>query len=63
MTCMFHAWQFDMKGNCASIYPGRTEGYQDRLACSDVGLRRLRCEVKYGGFVWVTLERWNRAEP
>lgn len=54
MTCMFHAWQFDMKGNCVHISRG-TEGYQDRLACSDVGLRRLRCEVKYGGFVWVTL--------
>jgi hypothetical protein len=50
----FHAWQFDMKGNCAHISRA-TEGYQDRLECKDVGLRRLRCEVKYGGFVWVTL--------
>ena len=30
MTCMFHAWQFDMKGNC--VYVAReNEGYQDRL--------------------------------
>ena len=54
MTCMFHAWQFDMKGNCVHISRSK-EGYQDRLDCKDVGLRRLRCEVKYGGFVWVTL--------
>ena len=54
MTCMFHAWQFDMKGNCVHISRAE-EGYQDRLKCTDIGLRRLRCEVKYGGFIWVTL--------
>ncbi len=54
MTCMFHAWQFDMKGNCAYI-SRQDEGYQDRLKKEDVGLRRLRCEVTFGGFVWVTL--------
>jgi methanesulfonate monooxygenase large subunit len=55
MTCMFHAWQFDMKGNC--VYVSREkEGYQDRLRKEDVGLRRLRCEVKFGGFVWVNLD-------
>ena len=30
ITCMFHAWQFDMKGNCAHISRA-SEGYQDRL--------------------------------
>ena len=69
ITCMFHAWQFDMKGNC--VYVAREkEGYQDRLCKDDVGLRRLRCEVKFGGFVWVNLndnpeiglEEWA-AEP
>lgn len=55
MTCMFHAWQFDMKGNCVDI-TRREEGYQDRLQTEQVGLRRLRCEVAYGGFVWVNLE-------
>ena len=54
MTCMFHAWSFDMKGNCTFISRGE-EGYQDRVKKEDVGLRRLRCEVKFGGFVWVTL--------
>ena len=54
MTCMFHAWQFDMKGNCAYI-SRQEEGYQDRIKKEDVGLRRLRCEVVFGGFVWVTL--------
>ena len=52
---MFHAWQFDMKGNC--VYVAREkEGYQDRLCKENVGLRRLRCEVKFGGFVWVNLD-------
>jgi len=55
MTCMFHAWQFDMKGRCVHISRSE-EGYQDRLSTKDVGLRRLRCEVAFGGFVWVTLD-------
>lgn len=50
MTCMFHAWQFDMKGNCVDILCQK-EGYQDRLNKSKQGLRALRCEVKYGGLV------------
>ena len=54
ITCMFHAWQFDMKGNC--VYVAREkEGYQDRFSKEEAGLRRLRCEVKYGGFVWVNM--------
>lgn len=54
MTCMFHGWQFDMGGSC--VYVSREkEGYQDRLCKDDVGLRRLRCEVKFGGFIWVNL--------
>jgi len=55
MTCMFHAWQFDMKGNCVDI-PRQKEGYQDRLDKSKQGLRQLRCETKYGGFIWVCLD-------
>ena len=54
MTCMFHGWQFDMRGNCVFVSREK-EGYQDRLCKDDVGLRRLRCEVKFGGFVWVNL--------
>jgi methanesulfonate monooxygenase large subunit len=54
MTCMFHGWQFDMKGNCVEI-PRCKQGYQDRLDKKDAGLRELRCEVGYGGFVWITL--------
>ena len=54
ITCMFHAWQFDMRGNC--VYVAREkEGYQDRFCKDDAGLRRLRCQVKFGGFVWVNL--------
>lgn len=55
ITCMFHAWQFDAKGNCLSI-PRRNAGYQDRLECSQAGLHQLPCEVAYGGFVWVHIE-------
>ena len=54
ITCMFHAWQFDLRGNC--VYVAREkEGYQDRFCKDDAGLRRLRCEVNYGGFVWVNM--------
>ena len=42
-------------GNCVYISREK-EGYQDRLCKEDVGLRRLRCEVKFGGFVWVNLD-------
>ena len=54
MTCMFHAWQYDMKGNCVYIAREK-EGYQDRICKEQMGLRRLRCEVRFGGFVWVSL--------
>jgi len=60
MTCMFHAWQFDMKGNCVYISREK-EGYQERITKEDVGLRRLRCEVKFGGIVWVSLN--DQIEP
>ncbi len=54
ITCMFHAWQFDMRGNC--VYVAREkEGYQDRFCKDDAGLRRLRCSVGFGGFVWVNM--------
>ncbi len=58
MTCMFHAWQFDMKGRCTYI-SRQEEGYQDRLKKEDVGLRELRTEVYFGGFVWVNLDDDN----
>jgi methanesulfonate monooxygenase large subunit len=55
ITCMFHAWQFNARGECLSI-PRRQAGYQDRLECSDASLDELACEVGMGGFVWVHLE-------
>lgn len=55
MTCMFHGWQFNMKGECTEV-PRMKQGYQERLCKDEVGLRELRCEVGYGGFVWVTLD-------
>jgi methanesulfonate monooxygenase large subunit len=54
MTCMFHAWQFDCFGRCVEI-TRQKQGYQDRLRKEDVSLKALRCEVGFGGFVWVSL--------
>lgn len=55
MCCLFHGWQFDMKGRCVYISREK-EGYQDRLCKEDAGLRKLKCEVYFGGFVWVCLD-------
>lgn len=55
LTCIFHAWTFDSHGRCTGIARGK-EGYQDRLQRSDVGLRRVRTAVGYGGFVWVNVD-------
>lgn len=56
ITCMFHAWSFNAKGECLSI-PRRNAGYQERLECKDASLHELSCEVALGGFVWVNLDR------
>jgi methanesulfonate monooxygenase subunit alpha len=55
LTCIFHAWTFDCRGACTGI-ARRKEGFQDRLDARDVGLRRVRAAVGYGGFVWVNLD-------
>lgn len=60
MTCMFHGWQFDTTGKCVEI-PREKAGYQDRLCKADVGLRELRTQIAYGGFVWVNLN--DECEP
>ncbi len=55
LTCIFHAWTFDCRGNCTGI-ARRKEGFQERLDPSDVGLRAVRSAVDYGGFVWVNVD-------
>ena len=55
LTCIFHSWTFDCRGNCTGV-ARRKEGFQDRLNPPDVGLRRVRAEVGYGGFVWVNVD-------
>ena len=55
LTCIFHAWTFDCRGNCTGI-ARRKEGFQDRLDPRDVGLRGVRASIGYGGFVWVNLD-------
>ncbi len=55
ITCIFHAWSFDAKGACVDISRGKA-GYQDRYGCEDAGLREVRTEVGFGGFVWVAVD-------
>lgn len=55
MTCIFHAWSFDTKGECVEI-PRETEGYQDRFDKSDASLREVKCDVGFGGFIWVNID-------
>jgi methanesulfonate monooxygenase large subunit len=54
LTCIFHAWTFDCRGECTGI-ARRKEGYQSRLGPGDVGLRSVRAEPGPGGFIWVNL--------
>jgi methanesulfonate monooxygenase large subunit len=55
LTCIFHSWTFDCRGNCTGI-ARRKEGYQERLGTKDVGLRAVRSQIGFGGFVWVNLD-------
>ena len=55
MTCMYHGWQFNAKGQCVDI-PRMAAGYQERVCKEGVGLRQIRTEVAYGGMVWVNLD-------
>lgn len=55
ITCIFHSWSFDTKGSCIDITREK-EGYQDRFCKGDSGMREVRTEVAYGGFVWVNLD-------
>ena len=55
ITCIFHAWSFDSKGSCTDISRGK-QGYQDRLCADDFGLREVKAEIGFGGFVWVNVD-------
>lgn len=55
ITCIFHSWSFDTQGSCVDITREK-EGYQDRFCKADSGLREVRTEVAYGGFVWANLD-------
>jgi methanesulfonate monooxygenase large subunit len=55
ITCVFHHWSYDSKGACIAI-PREKEGYGNRLCKNDVGLREVKTEVGYGGFVWVNID-------
>ena len=54
-TCVFHHWSYDSTGECVSI-PREKEGYGDRLCRANVGLRAVKTEMGYGGFVWVNID-------
>jgi methanesulfonate monooxygenase large subunit len=55
ISCIFHAWSFDCRGNCIDISRGK-EGYQDRYGIHDAGMREVRTEIGFGGFVWVNID-------
>lgn len=55
LVCIFHAFAFDCRGGCADI-PRQEAGYQDRICKDDLGLREVRTEVGFGGFVYVNLD-------
>ena len=55
MTCIFHAWSYDTRGNCIEISRGE-QGYQDRFRKEDAGLREVKVEIEFGGFVWVNID-------
>jgi methanesulfonate monooxygenase large subunit len=55
ITCMFHQWAYDTKGNCVEI-TRQKEGYQDRISKKDMGLREVKTEMGLGGFVWVNVD-------
>jgi len=55
LVCIFHQWAFNGKGECVDIPRGKA-GYQDRVCEDDVGLKEVRTEVGYGGFVWVNVD-------
>jgi methanesulfonate monooxygenase subunit alpha len=55
LICIFHAFAFDSRGSCVDI-PREKAGYQERLSKSDFGLRTVRCETGFGGFVYVNLD-------
>ena len=55
ITCIFHQWSFDTKGNCIDI-TREEQGFQKRYCKADAGLREVRAEIGYGGFVWVNLD-------
>jgi methanesulfonate monooxygenase large subunit len=60
LVCIFHQWAFNGKGDCVDIPRGKN-GYQDRVCANDVGLKEVRTEVGYGGFVWVNVD--DNCEP
>ena len=55
ITCIFHAWSFDAKGACTDISRAK-QGYQERYCTADAGLREVRADIGYGGFVWVNVD-------
>jgi len=60
LTCIFHLWSFDTKGDCVEITREK-EGFQDRLSKKDVGLREVKSEMDMGGFIWVNVD--DNCEP
>ncbi len=62
MTCIFHAWSFDTRGNCIDISRAE-QGYQDRFCKEDAALREVKAQIGFGGFVWVNLDDQSMSLP
>src|SRR3989442_8252572 len=55
LTCIFHSWAFNTRGECIEI-KSEKQGYGDRLDRKDYGLRAVKTEVAFGAFVYVNLD-------
>ena len=55
MTCIFHAWSFDSRGECIDI-SREEQGYQKRFSKKDASMREVKCEMGFGGFAWVNID-------
>ncbi|AUL45994.1 ring-hydroxylating oxygenase subunit alpha [Bordetella trematum] len=54
LTCFFHLWSFDDRGQCIEIT--RAEGYEQAGVCKSAnGLRRVRCHEKFG-LIFINLD-------
>ncbi|GIX31249.1 MAG: hypothetical protein KatS3mg124_1721 [Porticoccaceae bacterium] len=52
-VCPYHGWQFDAAGQ--TVFVPNEEDFPQGSPCGRVGLREVRCEVRFG-LVWVNMD-------